>query len=222
MENKTPFRADKYDENIRRVLPYYDAIYDNIFDLIRTYSGGRAIALLDTGCGSGTLGARAASELELSELVLCDPSEDMLDIAREKLYGTECTFIQKGSEELDFDGRFDVVTAIQCHQYFQPEQRARAVANCFGALKDGGIFICFENTAPFTEKGKDIMLRRVADFGIRSGRTKEEAAAHIARYGTEFFPINITEHIELLKSTGFTCAEVFWHSYMQTGFYAIK
>ena len=222
MENKTPFKAVQYDGNIRRVLPYYDIIYENIFDLIKTFTGSRPTALMDTRCGSGTLGAKALGELDISELVLCDPSADMLAVAKEKLSGHNCVFVNKGSEELDFENRFDVVTAIQCHQYFQPEQRKKAVANCFKALKKGGLFITFENTAPFTAAGKDIMLRRVADFGMRAGRTEEETAAHIARYGTEFFPLNIAEHISLLNDTGFSCAELFWHSYMQSGFYAIK
>ena len=34
--------------------------------------------------------------------------------------------------------------------------------------------------------------------------------------------LEITEHLELLNKTGFQVSELFWHSYMQSGVYAIK
>ena len=146
----------------------------------------------------------------------------MLADAREKLNDQPCEFHCVGSEKLDFENRFDVVTAIQSHHYFDKATRETAVKNCFKALKSGGIFICFENTAPFTECGVSNMLKRLEDFEIKAGRTPEEVRSHSARYGREFFPITIKEHLELLEKTGFSVAELFWHSYMQSGFYAVK
>lgn len=222
MANKTPFTAESYDKNVRKVIPLYDTIYEQIFDLIRIYTGdGRKAELLDTGCGSGNLGVKAQSEPCISKLVLCDPSADMLEVAKSRL-GDSCEYRRIGSEQLDYEERFDIVTAIQSHNYFDKPTRELAVGNCFRALRKGGLFVCFENTAPFAEAGKEIMLDRVAAFGTKAGRTPEEVAAHRARYGTEFFPLNISEHLDLLRRTGFSCAELFWHSYMQSGFYAIK
>ena len=164
----------------------------------------------------------ALERQNLSELVLCDPSEKMLANARKKLNNQACKYHCIGSEKLDFENRFDVVTAIQSHHYFDRATRETAVRNCFKALKAGGIFICFENTAPFTERGKDILLKRVEAFGLQAGRTPEEVRSHSARYDREYFPITIKEHLELLGKTGFAACELFWHSYMQSGFYAIK
>ena len=66
------------------------------------------------------------------------------------------------------------------------------------------------------------MLKRLETYEIKAGRTPEEVKSHSARYNREFFPITIKEHLELLKKTGFSTAELFWHSYMQSGFYAVK
>ena len=222
MDNKSAFNVEKYNENIRKVIPYYDAIYDQIFSLISTHCTGRKISLLDTGCGTGILGLRALRELDLAEIVLCDPSEKMLSEAKELLGSGVCRFRAVGSEELDYENRFDVVTAIQSHHYFGRATREKAVANCFRALKKGGIFICFENTAPLTEEGRDILIERLEAYELKAGRTPEEVKHHTARYGTEFFPMNILEHLDLLKKTGFAAAELLWSSYMQSGFYAIK
>ena len=102
------------------------------------------------------------------------------------------------------------------------QTREKAVANCFKALKKGGIFIYIENTAPLTEKGKEILLRRLGEYQLSAGRTQEETDAHLARYGTEYFPINIKEHLDMLEKTGFAACELFWQSFMQCGFYAVK
>lgn len=222
MDNKSAFNVNQYDENVRKVIPFYDEFYNQVFSVIKAYFGDIPLSVLDTGCGTGTFGVKAQELLNISELVLCDPSGKMLSDAKRKLGDNRCEFVQIGSENLDYDNRFDVVTAIQSHHYFDRETRESAVMNCFKALKNGGIFIYFENTAPYSEVGKDIMIKRLEEFELNAGRTAKEVKSHSARYNTEFFPINISEHIELLKKTGFETAELFWNSYMQSGFYAIK
>ena len=221
-DNKSAFAVNQYDENVRKVIPHYDEIYEQIFSVITTYCGDKPLAVLDTGCGTGNFGAMALNRLELTELVLCDPSEKMLAEAQKKLANQGCEFYCIGSEKLEYSNRFDIITAIQSHHYFDRATRKIAVKNCFNALKPGGIFICFENTAPFTERGKDLLLKRIEAFGLAAGRTPEEVRSHSARYNTEYFPITIKEHLELLGKTGFAVCELFLHSYMQSGFYAIK
>lgn len=222
MDNKSAFNVKQYDENVRKVIPFYDEIYSQIFDIIQTYSENRPLSVLDTGCGSGTFALKAYDCLNIDEMVLCDPSEKMLSDAQNKLKHKKCTFKCIGSENLNYKEKFDVVTAIQSHHYFSREMREKAVQNCFNSLKYGGIFIYTENIAPFSGTGKNIVLKRVEKFGINAGRSREEVSAHSARYNTEYFPINISEHLELLSRTGFETAEIFWYSYMQSGFYAVK
>ena len=222
MDNKSAFNENQYDENIRKVIPSYDEIHHQSVDLIKTYFGDRELALLDTGCGTGSFGMLALEKLCLSELVLCDPSEKMLGDAKEKLLDSKCTFLCIGSESLDFENRFDVITAIQSHHYFDRGTREKAVQNCFRALKSGGMFLFSENTAPFSEVGRAIGLKRVEKFSLNAGRSLEDVISHSARYNTGYFPITITEHLELLHRTGFKTAELFFHSYIQSGFYAVK
>jgi tRNA (cmo5U34)-methyltransferase len=48
------------------------------------------------------------------------------------------------------------------------------------------------------------------------------AEKHTKRFNSEYFPITVKEHLELLKETGFQTVELFWRSHVQAGFYAIK
>lgn len=222
MDNKSAFNVNEYDRNVRKVIPLYDEIYNQTFDLISTYYGNKPLSILDTGCGSGNFGVNAFNKLNIERLTMCDPSEKMLESAKVKLSDRNCKFLNIGSEFLDFNNEFDIVTAIQSHHYFNKTDRIIAVKNCYKALKPGGMFIYFENTAPLSYAGKNIVLKRIEKFGLSAGRSSEDVAAHSKRYNEEYFPININEHLNLLKDASFESFELFWCSYMQCGFYGIK
>ena len=222
MDNTTPFKVNAYDENVPKVIPFYSELSEQVLDVIKAYLPDKKIALLDTGCGTGTFALKALESLDIKRLTLCDPSENMLSDAKAKLAGKDCEFFGIGSEKMQFENEFDVVTAIQSHHYFDKPTREKAVANCFKALRKGGIFIYFENTAPLTDTGRKLLLKRLGEYQRNAGRTPEETQAHLARYGVEYFPINIKEHLDMLERTGLAACELFWQSYMQCGFYAVK
>lgn len=223
MGNKAYLKGNDYDGKVRQVIPYYDEILTQVTDIVDIL-GLKEISWLDTGGGSGTLLSKAFENFgNIKRAVLCDPSEKMLETAEKKLAEHDVEYRQCFSHELDYIGEFDVVTAIQCHHYYSDkEQKKMAVSKCYESLKDNGIYITFENTAPFTETGKNILLRRLEKYGLAHGREEAEVKNHSERYGTEFFPITVEQQLEMLRNCGFRTAEVFWLSYMQAGFYAIK
>jgi len=127
-----------------------------------------------------------------------------------------------GSEDLNFNERFDVVTAILAHHYLPAESRKQATRNCFNALKEGGLYITFETISPGSEKGLSIGLQRWRSAQLRAGKSLESAEKHLNRYGVELFPVTLEVHLNLLKEAGFSVAEVLWVSGMQAGVYGIK
>ena len=221
IDNRSAYNSNVYDANIVSTLPYYREYHNQIIDLVRT-TGLKDICWLDTGCGTGTLANRVLEEREDIRFTLCDPSEQMLDRAREKLQGKDIRFLNRQSQDLDFDSEFDVVTAVQCHHYLQPEARRTAVMNCWRALKDNGIFITFENIKMTTEESDRIALKRWENFLSDHLNDPDKVAHHMNRRGVEVFPITIEEHIKLLRECGFSSVDVLWTSYLQAGFWAIK
>ena len=79
-----------------------------------------------------------------------------------------------------------------------------------------------QNIRPGTPRGIEIGLDRSLRFQRESGRSAEAVEEHRARFGRNFFPITVSEHLDLLRTAGFSVAEAFWLSYMQAGFYGIK
>ncbi len=50
----TAFQAEEYDAKIRQTLPFYDAFYEQIADILEA-AGKKHISWLDIGCGTGKM-----------------------------------------------------------------------------------------------------------------------------------------------------------------------
>lgn len=225
-DNKTAHLSIEYDEKINITIPYYEKFHTETIDLIKTLNPSPK-TWLDTGCGTGNLVIKAVEGFPNTQFILADPSKQMLDIAKEKLSekSISCFKILEhvSTQEIDIHSNyFDVITAIQSHHYLEADIRKKATENCFRMLKSRGVYITFENVMPFSDSAVKIGLDRWKRFQILGGKSIQEVEGHIKRFGKEYFPITITEHIGLLKTVGFSVVEVFWVSYLQAGFYAIK
>ena len=220
-DNKSAYNSSVYDDKIVNVLPYYREYHGQIMDLVRAM-GFKDPAWLDTGCGTGTLARRVREDRSDVRFTLCDPSEKMLAEAKEKLADSDIRFFNISSQQLEFHAEFDIVTAVQCHHYLQPDERKDAVEKCYHALRDNGVFITFENIRMSTEASDSIALSRWSQFLSDHGNSPEDVQMHRDRRGIEVFPITIEEHIKLLRECGFKSVDLLWTSYLQAGFWAVK
>lgn len=154
--------------------------------------------------------------------IMADPSEGMLEIAKKRA-GSDPRYIRCCTGSLDLpDCSVDVITAVLSHHYCTEDERRAAETNCFRMLRPGGIYVTVEHTAPYTAEGLRIGMEVWRSKQISAGKSSKDADEHMKRYDTEYFPIGIEEHMELMSSIGFDTVELFMRSYMQAGFYAIK
>lgn len=220
-DNTTPLNADEYDNAISDTLPYYRDFFEQTFEVVEQ-CGFDQLEWLDLGCGTGFLEEQALKRFKNIRFVLVDPSSDMLKLAQTRMKDENAGFVCCGSDKIEYESCFNVVTAIQSHHYMKEPDRIKATKNVYRALKDGGIYISFENVIPDDEMVKHAELNRWGRYQIRHGKTESEAKEHNARCGVKYFPITIDMHKAILEKTGFKHVHVFWYSYMQMGIYAIK
>jgi len=216
-----------YNGHIAETIPYYQAFNLEIINFVKAL-GKEPAVWLDTGCGTGKLINQAAKVFPRTRFILADPSVEMLQEAKQKMqnnaaadyYLLEPCATQEIAVQLRDSP--DVITAVLCHHYLDKDGRKNATGRCFHLLKGGGIYITFENVRPLTASGTDIALANWQRFQIEQGKSAEAAGSHIKRFGIEYFPITVEEHLALLKEAGFRVVELLWFSYIQAGFYAIK
>jgi tRNA (cmo5U34)-methyltransferase len=222
-DNATPHTSETYDQQVRRTLPYYDCFHEETLNLIKASVMAPA-TWLDTGCGTGAFIEKALKQFPNTKFVLADPSLQMLSVAKQKLAGhANIEFIEAPTEDLtNLTTRFDVITAIQSHHYSTVQGREQATQVCYKLLNPKGIYVTFENTRPFTHQGTTVDLENWKNWQIKNGKTQAQAEEHIKRFGVEYHPITLEEHLSLLRRTGFSVTELLWYSYMQAGVYCIK
>lgn len=223
--NSTPHLPEDYDAQVIRTIPHYETIHGEVIDLILSLRCPPKV-WLDTGCGTGAMVKRALRAIPDTQFVLVDPSPTMLEQARTRLAPEPRVRFLEPCRTQDLlrkvDEAPDVITAVQCHHYLSREERAAAVQVCYDLLTKGGIFITFENIRPFTDVGTEIGKRKWGRFQVANGRVEAEVEAHLARFDTEYFPITVVEHLELLRRSGFRAVELLWYSNMQAGLYGVK
>jgi tRNA (cmo5U34)-methyltransferase len=228
MDNLTPYKACEYDQKVRQTIPFYESIHAEAVRLVRTVKPEVKV-WIDTGCGTGRLVHEALQSFPSARFVLADPSEGMLAQARARLSGWigTCVTLLPPLGSADLTSQLapesaDVLTAIQCHHYTDQSARMRAVKACFQLLRPGGLFVAFENIAPRTAEGIRHGLAGWKSYLMEQGRTELEAERHVGRYGREFFPITVEQHLDVLAQAGFRVVELLWYSHMQAGFYGLK
>jgi tRNA (cmo5U34)-methyltransferase len=222
-DNATSHLASFYDQQVRSTIPFYEVIHEQAINTVKAVVAEPKL-WLDTGCGTGTLAQKALTTFPDTEFVLADPSEEMLKVAQTKLatYQGRIQFLHATTQQLPKTQTFDAITAIQSHHYLQPTERAQATAVCFDLLNPKGVYVTFENVCPFTAQGIAVGLENWRQFQLASGKDPQAVENHLQRFGTEYFPITVEEHLGVLRAAGFEVVEVLWVAYMQAGFYCIK
>ena len=220
-QNSTPFHVAEYDKQIKRTLPFYEEMIQQIVDIAGLLDL-QSLTWLDVGCGTGKMARTVLDNFNIQKMVCIDVEKEMLDRAKILCNHEKVEFLQCDVRGLPYQGMFDIVTAIQVNHYFKKDERMAVIKNCYDALAENGIYISFENFAPDSEEGTRLYLERWRQFQMANGKTREEADSHIERYGRDYFPVTISESIGILKDCGFRAVEILWVSYMQMGILARK
>lgn len=220
-QNSTPFDVTEYDKQIKRTLPFYEEMIQQVVDIVSLLDL-QPLKWLDVGCGTGKMARTVLDYFNIQKMVCLDVDKEMLERAERFCNAGKVEFLQCDVRKLPYQEMFDIVTAIQVNHYFKKEERIAAIKKCCDALEENGIYISFENFAPDSEEGKRLYLERWKQFQIVNGKTEQEANSHIKRFGKNYFPMSIAESIRLLKDCGFHMVEILRVSYMQMGILARK
>lgn len=101
--NRSAFGEHEYDDSIKKTLPFYAQMQEQVIDLVNR-AGLVDIHWLDTGCVTGNLAELAVRKCRVKEMTLADPSSEMLKYAgqRAAAWHVPVHKICAGTEELSY------------------------------------------------------------------------------------------------------------------------
>lgn len=128
-----------YEEKIRE-----DFSYPQMAAFIRAHAGSSRLRIrqaLDLGCGTGNASLELVKDFE--QLVLCDPSPDMLALAREKFRAPFLpVFLQASAASVQLPGRFDLIySVLDVLNYLTFAEVSACLAACYLNLKPKGLVV---------------------------------------------------------------------------------
>ena len=160
-------RAANYDQQANAAIIGHQALYEVVMTILASHPMKRVLVV---GAGTGTETILLAKRYPELEIVAIDPSEAMLEVARQKLArenlkaDVRVGFLEQFDDLTDFDA---VVMIGVLHHLESKEQQVTMLREIGSRLKPGGLLISGAQVGPMSDP-----LRRAAweqrwrDFGM--------------------------------------------------------
>jgi tRNA (cmo5U34)-methyltransferase len=198
----------EYDVEIRKFIPAYDAMLDEVAGALAEHFEGAA-HVVDLGAGTGGLTERIAQKLPAVRLTLVDADAAMLARARERLapVGDRIALVE-GSFTEPLPSCDAAVAAFALHHVHDPAQKLELYRNIHRAA--GRLLVIADAMVP--EKGPftAAIYERWAAHLVTHGDTRAQAMARFADWAKEDRYFGIDVEIDRLRAAGFASVDVRW------------
>ena len=157
-----------YDRQIRASIPFYDASFDLLVDVL-VQSGQRPARILDLGVGTGNLAARLLVAFPEANLTGVDLNPEFLRAAEKRLepHLRQVRLVKGDVEQFDFGSNYDLVVSAFMFHHVPDDVKRRSYANALSCLNEGGYFV----NADFVDSASRHWSRVFDDLRVAFMRT---------------------------------------------------
>lgn len=192
-----------YDVEIRRFIPGYDVMLDEVAAAVLEMGG--APHVVDLGAGTGSLTDRIARAVpDDARFTLIDVDPAMLARAAERLHAVRdrVTLLEQSFAD-PIPACDAVVAGFSLHHVHDPSEKGALFARVHAALAPGGRFVIADamiaESGPFAQPAR----RRWAAHLVASGDTEADAHARFAEWANEDRYLPIADELARLAAAGF-------------------
>jgi tRNA (cmo5U34)-methyltransferase len=201
-----------YDVQIRRFVPGYDAMFDEVVGALAEHLPGGVGRVLDLGAGTGALSARLAERFPAIALTLLDADAEMLAQARVRLasHSPRTCFLHATFAD-PLPACDAAVASLALHHVHDRTAKRDVYRHILGALRPGGVLVNADATVPGAKAlARPVMARWARHLMHENGDSEAEAHARFASWALEDRYFGIDEELDMLREAGFGELDVRW------------
>ena len=211
VERHLEVAPDVYDVQIRRFVPGYEAMLEEVAGALLEHLPGGAGRIVDLGAGTGALSQTIAARLPAAQLTLVDVDAAMLAEAEARLAAHRARIELRRASFTDALPECDAaVASLSLHHIHAPNDKSDMYRNVLRALRPGGVFVNADATVPTAPALAEPIRRRWAAHLVEHGDTQAQAFERFAQWATEDRYFGIDEELEMLRQAGFVEIDVRW------------
>lgn len=207
--NYDHYESEKYDADIRRVIPGYEELHREIEKTVISYNKKKQIEkIAELGIGTGLTSERILKIVPKAFLAAVDFSKKMLSGARKRLLQYKTKFIFGDFSEINFGNEFDVVVAVIGIHHQNTRGKKIVFKKIFDSLKKGGVFVFGDLVTYRTEE--EAAFNDAKHYAFMVANMTDEKSLKEWAYHHKFLNdlAPLEDQVEWLKEIGFKKVEV--------------
>ncbi|HII08156.1 MAG TPA: class I SAM-dependent methyltransferase [Methanosphaera sp.] len=214
--------AQSFDAQVQKNIPCYNEMLTALINAIPDDKENPKI--LDLGCGTGNITKRVMERFPQARVTCLDLSENMIEIAKQKLSEYESIeYVIGDFTQMQSDEKYDaIISSLALHHIPNDEEKEQMYKSIYDSLECGGVFYNAD-VIKANSAYNDRLYKQIATEDMKkNGVTEEEIAEHNGKRDANDIPTTLINHVKMLENVGFTQIDVIWKYYSNAVYGGVK
>jgi len=217
----SPKVVDGYDEHIRKLIPGYEVIHQQVDAILQSVLKPNSHILI-VGCGTGYELEYLLKRHPNWKFTAVDPSLTMLQKAQEQVEflgkSSQVNFIHGETSALPLENCFDAALSILVAHFIADEVKPTFFKDIYDRLKEKAVLLTYDLMTCINPQ----QLQALRYLCLAQGLTEEQCQKMLERMAQDFFSLTTEGYIKLLQKTGFESVQSYAQVLTYQGFIAKK
>ncbi len=217
----SPKVVDGYDEHIRKLIPGYEVIHQQVDAILQSVLKPNSHILI-VGCGTGYELEYLLKRHPNWKFTAVDPSLTMLQKAQEQVEllgkSSQVTFVHGETSALPLENCFDAALSILVAHFIADDMKPAFFKDIYNRLKENAVLLTYDLMTCINPQ----QLQALRYLCLAQGLTEEQCQKMLERMAQDFFSLTTEGYIKLLQKSGFESVQSYAQVLTYQGFIAKK
>ncbi|CAI3106436.1 Carboxy-S-adenosyl-L-methionine synthase [Acinetobacter calcoaceticus] len=217
----SPKVVDGYDEHIRKLIPGYEVIHQQVDAILQSVLKPNS-HILTVGCGTGYELEYLLKRHPNWKFTAVDPSLTMLQKAQEQVEllgkSSQVTFVHGETSALPLENCFDAALSILVAHFIADDIKPAFFKDIYNRLKENTVLLTYDLMTCINPQ----QLQALRYLCLAQGLTEEQCQKMLERMAQDFFSLTTEGYIKLLQKSGFESVQSYAQVLTYQGFIAKK